>query len=232
MWSDHVLPRLTTGGAGTQVASRTLRLAGIGESQLADLLGEALLRGDDPVVATYARADAVDIRISSRGDARAADRVAAMADRILALVGDHVWADGETTWPDAVGSALDERGLSLAVVEVATGGSLATLLGDRPWLRLAEALADRAPAAASHRDAPGLEALARSGMQTGGASLGIAVRARPRGADTAVSVVVVGDGWVHRERRIAFLGGANGRLRAALAAVHILLTAIRARPPA
>jgi hypothetical protein len=39
---------------------------------------------------------------------------------------------------------------------------------------------------------------------------------------------VAGPEWVHRERRMVFLGGANGRLRAALAAVHILLTAIRA----
>jgi nicotinamide-nucleotide amidase len=231
MWTDHVLPRLVDRGAGVDTASRTLRLAGIGESQLADLLGEELLRAQDPVVATYARADAVDIRISSRGDAAAGDRVAATSARIIALVGDHVWSDGATTWPEAVGVALAERGLSLAVVEVATGGALASLLGDRPWLRLTESLADDAPAAASHRDPAGLEALARSGIHVGGAAVGIAVRARPRGADTAVSVVVVGPDWVHRERRIVFLGGANGRLRSALAAVHILLTAIRARPP-
>jgi nicotinamide-nucleotide amidase len=230
MWTDHVLPRLVDRGAGVDTASRTLRLAGIGESQLADLLGEELLRAEDPVVATYARADAVDIRISSRGDAAAGDRVAATSARIIALVGDHVWSDGATTWPEAVGVALAERGLSLAVVEVATGGALASLLGDRPWLRLTESLADDAPAAASHHDPAGLEALARSGIHVGGAAVGIAVRARPRGADTAVSVVVVGPDWVHRERRIVFLGGANGRLRSALAAVHILLTAIRARP--
>jgi nicotinamide-nucleotide amidase len=231
MWTEHVLPRLAARGAGMEIASRTLRLAEIGESQLADLLGEELLRAEDPVVATYARADAVDIRISSRGDASAGDRVAATSARILALVGDHVWADGETTWPEAVGAAIEERGLSLAIVEVATGGALASLLGDRPWLRLTESLADDAPAAATHHDPAGLEALARSGMHVGGADVAIAVRARPRGADTAVSVVVVGPGWVHRERRIVFLGGANGRLRSALAAVHILLTAIRARPP-
>jgi nicotinamide-nucleotide amidase len=228
MWTDHVLPRLAARGAGGEIASRTLRLAGIGESQLADLLGEELLRAEDPVVATYARADAVDIRISSRGDASAGDRVAATSARILTLVGDHVWADGETTWPEAVGAALEEHGLSLAVVEVATGGALAALLGDRPWLRLTESLADDAPAAATHHDPAGLEALARSGMQVGGAAVGIAVRARQRGADTGVSVVVVGPDWVHRERRIVFLGGANGRLRSALAAVHILLTSIRA----
>ncbi|HXI80277.1 MAG TPA: molybdopterin-binding protein [Verrucomicrobiae bacterium] len=239
MWIDEVLPRLLARGAGAEIASRTLRLAGIGESQLADLLGEELLRAADPIVATYARADAVDIRISSRSEAiatesganPAADRVAAMAEQVLALVGAHVWADGETTWPEAIEVALGARGLELAVVEVGTGGSLAALLGDQPWLRFSEALGDAAPAAATHRDAAGLEALARRGMELGGAPIGVGVRARPRGADTAVSVIVVGPGWVHRERRIAFLGGANGRQRSALAAVHILLTAIRKMPP-
>jgi nicotinamide-nucleotide amidase len=239
MWADHVLPRLAARGAGVDVATRTLRLAGIGESQLADLLGEELLRAADPIVATYARADAVDVRISSRGEKPAledptrttpAERVATMTDRVLAVVGDHVWADGETTWPEAVGDALDEHRLTLAVVEVGTGGSLAALLGDRPWLRLAESLADEAPAAAAHAGPAGLEALARRGMEVGGASVGIGVRARPRNADTAASVVVVGPGWVHRERRIVFLGGANGRLRSALAAVHILLATIRKQP--
>jgi nicotinamide-nucleotide amidase len=240
MWTDHVLPRLESRGAGLPVASRTLRLAGMGESQLADLLGEDLLRATDPIVATYARADAVDIRISSgqhaaseaeaEGSLPASERVAAMADRILALVGDHVWAEGATTWPEAVGAALEEHRLTLAVVEVATGGALATLLGDRPWLRFTEGLAGNAPAAAAHSNPVGLEALARRGMEVGGATVGIGVRARRRGADTAVSVVVVGPAWVHFERRIVFLGGANGRIRSALAAVHILLTEIRQRP--
>jgi hypothetical protein len=42
-----------------------------------------------------------------------------------------------------------------------------------------------------------------------------------------VAVVVVGPDWVHRERRVVFLGGATGRNRAALAAAHVALTAIR-----
>jgi hypothetical protein len=241
MWTDHVLPRLMARGAGTDVASRTLRLAGIGESQLADELGEELLRAADPIVATYARADAVDIRISSRADAPPSgidgvpgatprQRVAEMADRVLLLVGDHVWAEGETTWPDAIEAALVERGLRLALVEVGTAGSLATLLGDRAWLRFSESLAADTATARAHADAAGLEHLARRAAELGETSVGIAVRARSRAADTAVSVVVAGPGWVHRERRMVFLGGANGRLRSALAAAHILLTAIRARP--
>jgi nicotinamide-nucleotide amidase len=246
MWTDHVLPRLAEGGSGVAMASRTLRLAGIGESQVADLLGEELLRAADPIVATYARSDAVDVRISSRdgpgsragstgGDgsraaagSTAADRVAAVTDRVLAALGGQVWAEGETTWAEAIGTALTERRQTLAVVEVATGGSLATLLGDRDWLLFSESLAAATATARAHGTADGLEHLARRGAELGEASIGIGVRARARGADTAVSVVVIGPGWTHRERRMTFLGGSNGRTRAALAAAHILLTAIRA----
>lgn len=234
MWADHVLPRLTEVGSGVATASRTLRLAGIGESQVADLLGEELLRAADPIVATYARSDAVDVRISSRdgpwsrAGSKAADRVAAMADHILAALGGQVWAEGETTWAEAIGTALTERRQTLAVVEVATGGSLAMLVGDRDWLRFSESLAAATATARAHATADGLEHLARRGAELGEASIGIAVRARARGADTAVSAVVIGPGWTHRERRMVFLGRSNGRSRAALAAAHILLTTIRA----
>ena len=236
MWADHVLPAIARHGIGASVASRTLRLAGIGESQVADLLGEELLRAADPSVATYARADAVDIRISARdvddrragGGASAAERVAATASRIIGLVGDHVWAEGETTWAEAIGTALADRGGALAILEVGTAGSLAALLGDRDWIRFTESLALTTDTAVAHRSADGLEHLTRRAAALGGCAIGVGVRARPRGDDTAVSVVVVDPARTHRARRIVFLGGSNGRTRAALAAAHILLTALRA----
>jgi nicotinamide-nucleotide amidase len=233
MWADHVLGALAEHGIGARVASRTLRTAGIGESQLAELLGESLLRATDPVVATYARADAVDIRISARdeddpapGRPSADERVAAATEAILERLRDHVWAEGERSWPDAIEAALADRRGSLAVLEVGTSGSFAALLGDRDWVRFAESLAAGSATARSHATSAGLEHLARRAAELGEAPYAIGVRARSRGADTAVSFVVVGPGWTHRERRMVFLGGANGRSRAALAAAHTLLSAL------
>ena len=40
MWHDHVLPRLAERGVGADLDVRTLRLHGIGESQVAELLCE------------------------------------------------------------------------------------------------------------------------------------------------------------------------------------------------
>ncbi len=243
IWSEQVLPRLRERGAGGEAANRTFRLAGIGESALAELLGEELLRSSNPVVATYARADAVDVRISARPEPpRSAQAIVdATAARVRDLLRDHIWAEGDTSWPDAIGSELERLGWTLASVEVGTGGSLAALFGDRGWLRLAETLAADAPAAAQHGDpddaatpadhgtTDGLEALARNAGEVGGSDVSIGIRVRARGDDSAVTVVVVLPGRVHRERRIAFLGGAQGRLRAGLVAAHVLLVELRAR---
>ena len=57
--------------------------------------------------------------------------------------------------------------------------------------------------------------------------VGLAVRARERGEDMAVSIAVVTPGRDHVERRMAFLGGSLGRTRAALTAAAVLLRVLR-----
>ncbi|HEX7472519.1 MAG TPA: molybdopterin-binding protein [Candidatus Limnocylindrales bacterium] len=221
MWHDWVVPRLRGLGLGTDVARTTYRLAGIGESAVADLLGEEILRAPNPIVATYARQDAVDVRISARaaGDRSAAQLVAAAAETVRERLGDRIWATGETTWGEAIGARLDELGWTLATLETGTGGTFAHLLGPLPRLTTAEV----------RTTAPGtLVELARAIRRASATDVGLAVRARPRSGDTAVSVAVVTGSGTHRESRLAFLGGEQGRQRAALAAADILLRRLRA----
>ena len=224
MWNDHVVPRLHEGGLGAEVASRTYRLAGIGESQVAERLGETILRATNPIVATYARVEAVDVRVSAVAEAgrTAEELVEAASVIVLDHLRDHVWATGETTWSQAIGARLDELGWSLAVVEIGTGGSLNALLGDEEWLRFDESIAPESPAAEAH-GADDLEAYSRRARELGGADVGIAVRARPRTGDTAVSIAIVTPRKERRVRRVVFLTGPMGRSRAALAATAVLL---------
>jgi len=228
MWRDWVLPRLQDRlpDAGAEVV--TLRTTGLGESLLADRLGPLLDRGADPLVATYARSDAVDVRISAR--ARTADtaaRVAATEARVLELIGDHVWARGTTTWPEAIAAELNARGWRLAIVEVGLRGSLIALLGEGLGDRLAfaEALVAPPPDHDGHPADP--DHLAHRVRELGPADVGLAVAGRPRRGDTAVSVAVVDPRGVSRERRLAFLAGDQGRARAALNAAAILLARLR-----
>jgi len=254
MWNDEALPRLQAIGLGTDVASRTYRLAGIGESQVAEVLGEELLRATNPVIATYARVEAVDVRISAVGDDNrsAGSLVESAAGTVLAALGDHVWATGETTWGEAIGARLGTLGWTLAAVEIETGGSLAALFGDVAWVRFDEAIAGDAPAALAHAseheatddetDEPapdaratnpdGLTLFARRARELGGSEVGIAVRARPRSGDTAVSIAISTPLGERRVRRLVFLTGPGGRHRAALAAAAVLLESLRETPPA
>ena len=176
MWADHVVPRLQRDGLGAEVASRTYRLAGIGESQVAELLGDAFLRATNPIVATYARVEAVDVRVSAVAEAgRTADElVEAAAAVVLGHLGDHVWATGETTWSQALGARLGELGWTLAVVEIGTGGSLGALLGDEPWLRFDESIASESP--------PPSHGAQRRSRTTARTAAGDEPRGRPRRA--------------------------------------------------
>jgi hypothetical protein len=138
MWRDHALPRLHARGLGTDRAAETLRLAGIGESAVVDLIGEAILRIEQPQVATYARVDAVDLRVSAVGEPGRSARtiVDETVARLMPLVGPYVFARGEEGWPDALQRRLGTR--RIATVEIGTAGQLGALLGTAPWLAAAE----------------------------------------------------------------------------------------------
>ena len=231
MWDGWVLPRLTTRGLGRPLASVTLRLTGIGESAIASQLGNLLEPGTRPAVATYARADAVDIRIWAHADGDRVEEaealVAGAEAEILAMLGEHVWARGDQSWPDAVAAVLDERGWRLSTVEIGLRGALMGLFGEGLAERLAfaEALAQR-PAWHDGKRAT-LENLAGRVREVGQSEVGVAVEARERGGDTAISVAVITPDATHRETRVVFLGGSLGRSRAAIATAAILLSRIR-----
>ncbi len=237
MWAEWVVPRLRGRGIGGPVAVRTLRLTGIGESQVADVLGESLLRAANPTIATYARADAVDVRISAvektEADGarpRTAEELVEAAESIVReRLGDHIWATGSTSWTEAIEARLAAAGWRAAAVEIGTGGSLTALLGDAPWLARVELRRDPGRGGGNAGRLEVIAELARADAQT---EVGVAVRATSRGDDTAVSVAVVTPDGLHRERRLAFLGGAQGRARAALTAAAILHAALEpaARP--
>jgi hypothetical protein len=205
---------------------------------MADLLGENLLRGVNPTVATYARADGLDVRISAvdeapgAGASRTARELADEAEaEVLAVVGGYVWGRDHDTWPAAIGRRLAASGWRLAVREIGTGGAFVRLLGDVPWLIHGEFLSDGSAAIGVELAAED-EAAAEALRSTTGADVGLVVRARLRGDDTGVLVAFAAPGRVHRERRIVFLGGDMGRQRSGLTAAAVLFEQLeRVQPP-
>ena len=213
MWRDAVLPRLRARGLGADRDAETLRLSGIGESMLVDLIGEDVLRRRNPEVATYARSDAVDVRVSavSEGDRSARELVAAAVAALLPALGQYVFGRGDATWADALAERLGRR--TLAIVEIGTGGQLAMLLANAPNLAFAEILAPGSALAIETRD---MRQAAAGVREKGAADVGLAVRASAHGQDLQVEIAVALGVEVTLVTRSAFLGGEMGRRRTAL----------------
>ena len=225
MWQDWVLPRLFARGLGQERVTRTHRLTGIGESLVAALLGEPLLRAANPIVATYARADAVDVRISAIAEAgRPAAAIVDEAETVvLTALGQYVWGRADDTWPTVLGRDLAALDWTVAVVEVGTGSSAARLFGDAPWLKAARAAAAHQPGEpGSDAPLPDLTTLAEQIRHESGASIGLAVRTVESGDDTQVELALASPSGTRAANLTAFLGGAEGRRRAGIAAAAFL----------
>lgn len=220
MWRQAVAPRLAALHAGIDRAARTLRLTGVGESALVELVGEDVLRAMNPQVATYARADAVDVRISAAGTAggpSARELVDATVAALMPRIGRHVFAEGDDGWPEALARVLGER--RLATLEIGTGGNLIAILGGAGFVVSGELLKE---SAAGVRGAADLAARAEQQRAATGAEVALAIRATDDGGDTRVLVAVATEGQTTIDERTAFLAGAEGRRRAALAACAVL----------
>ncbi len=210
MWRDQVLPRLHARGLGLDRAVHTLHLAGIGESALVDLVGKELLEHGNPRMATYARADFVDLRVSAVADGAhdAESLVAAAIDALSPRLDPYAFARDDEDWTSVIASTLGPR--ALAVLEVGTGGYTGLLLGACPCLVHAE----------QRRTAPDDPAvLARAVRELAEADVGLAVIAADQGDDMHVKVGLstISDGWV--SEGTVFRGGDTGRRRAANQAI-------------
>jgi competence/damage-inducible protein CinA-like protein len=132
MWEHEVAPKLRA-RSDAALYTRILRVAGLGESTVEERLG-ALVRETNPTVATYAKRDAVDVRVTAKAateeDARAL--VDQMDARVRGELGESVFGIDSETLSSVALKLMTERKLFLGTMESCTGGLLASLLTDTP----------------------------------------------------------------------------------------------------
>jgi nicotinamide-nucleotide amidase len=127
MWDEQVVPRLAGRFALRPVHARTVKTFGIGESALAELVGDLLVDPGAGVEAgIYAHDDGVHLRFWTRSDAVAIDAPVA---RALDLLGEDVYGTDEADLAALALAALGRAGATtVASWEVDTGGTLLSIL--------------------------------------------------------------------------------------------------------
>lgn len=133
MWENEVAPQLGRRSTESVIVSRTVKTAGLGEGTVDEMVS-ALLKSSNPSIGVYAKADGIHLRITAKAPTRAEaeSMIAPMEEALERILGGVIWGYDDDTFELAIGRMLKDRGLTIATMESATGGLLASTLTDAP----------------------------------------------------------------------------------------------------
>jgi nicotinamide-nucleotide amidase len=134
MMTGTILPELAADTGGEVIASRNLRITGMGESAVGEALSDLFEGSSNPTVAYLASMGEVKVRLTAKApsvaaaDALLEPLVGVVVDRL----GDVVFSVDDESLEEAVLRLLRGQGLTLACAESLTGGSVSARLTSVP----------------------------------------------------------------------------------------------------
>jgi len=138
MFERQVYAKLAqrTGGC---IASRYIRIYGLGESHVAQLCDEWIRCESSVTVAPYCQPGECQLRVTARGETehQALEQVLPVVDAIVRTLGESVYAvtpTSEGSMEEIAGRELTQRGLTVATAESCTGGLVAAKLVNYPGI--------------------------------------------------------------------------------------------------
>ncbi len=129
-----VLPELKKFAGSQAVAVRRLRCFGAGESSIAEMLGDMMQRGRNPLINCTASEGIITLHIIATADDYnlAQQMVEEDEKKLRELLGELIYGVEEQNLAEVVGEKLARQGKTIAVAESCTGGWLAKLITDIP----------------------------------------------------------------------------------------------------
>ncbi len=134
MFTEQVEPYLKA-RSGFVMAEKMVRLFGIGESSVGDIIRD-LMENANPSVAPYAKDSEVVLRIAAKAQTQAeADAlIEEMHVKLQERLGEFIYGYGEQDMIKTTAALLMEKNLTVACAESCTAGLLVGALGDVPGI--------------------------------------------------------------------------------------------------
>lgn len=130
---DAVLPELRERAGQIVGRRRVLRIAGMGESAVEELVAPVYARWKDDPVTILASPGEVQLHLFASGQAESAEaKLAAMETDFRAALGDRIYGADAEDLAAVVGGLLARAGKTLALAESCTGGLASSMLTDVP----------------------------------------------------------------------------------------------------
>jgi nicotinamide-nucleotide amidase len=125
MLHESVLPWIAGQiGTSAEIHEATFKIHGLTESKLDELVAPVAL-GSSAKLSFRAHFPDLTLRLVVSGGAVQAEHFAALREQIRSILGDYVYAEGDTTMEQAIGTLLLEKRQTLALAESCTGGLIA-----------------------------------------------------------------------------------------------------------
>ena len=248
MFEASVQSRIRRRMGGPVVRSVNLRCYGAGESAIAEMLGDRMQRGRNPLINCTVSEGIITLQViaAAETEGAAALMLAQTRRELHEILGSLVFGSGEELLQDVVGGLLRSQNKTLTVAESCTGGLVAKLLTDVPgagdffnfgWVTYSnEAKTDQLGVPACLIEAHGAvsepvaQAMAKGAARQSGADCAIAITgiAGPGGGTEQKPVGLVYISVLHGRRcqvhqyHLANAGRPAIRLRAAQTALNLL----------
>ncbi len=128
LFTESVVPHLTSGGAPSGIHRRVLKVVGLGESAVEELVRPVYEAHRDHEVTILASGPGeVQLHVSARGTPGEAQKELDILEAdFRSAVGPALFGRDDETLEGVVGNLLKNRGLTMAVAESCTGGMVAS----------------------------------------------------------------------------------------------------------
>ena len=252
MFDESVADELKDFAAGQVVLSGKVMCYGTGESAIADMLGDLMRRGRNPLINCTVSDGIITLHIVATAGRKdeAGEMIRVDRERLCGILGDFVYGRDGQSLAEVVGGELAGSEKTLAVAESCTGGLVCKMVTDVPgssgyfksgWVTYSnDAKISQLGVEAGLIDQYGAvsgevaEAMARAARKKGGADFGVAISgiAGPGGGtdDKPVGLVYIALAGANgcRVRRNNFSRSRGRiRLRSALTALNMLRLDLR-----
>lgn len=133
MWTNVVAPRIREKYCDSVIYTSTLKTFGLSEAKLGEIT-RSHLQSKNPTVGIYAKPDGIHLRVGAK--AAALDEARRLVEKTVAelsaLCGEYIWGSDNDTLEGLIAGIFTGRKLSLATMEINTGGALANMLTNLP----------------------------------------------------------------------------------------------------
>jgi nicotinamide-nucleotide amidase len=134
MFENFVRPRLTEKAGNLRVVRRLLRVAGMGESAVDELIAPVYLKYDNPQTTILFNQSEIELQLTAqaRTEAEAENLLDRLSEQLEEKLGHAIFAFRGETMEQVIGLKLAVGGFTVAVAESCTGGLIAQRLTDVP----------------------------------------------------------------------------------------------------